>query len=694
MTTLDDDLPDAESVDITPASPGLPVDPPDQRRPVFASISSRPDNRRPIVPATLRSRQQRGQLYRWAVRYGAHTTAYHATRTPKYASKVVFWAPVGVARTIGRFILWATAEQGNWGLRQEAATRNDADTWLRLDHRRQHQASWRWWVVGAAFLAAAGLVVVILSGLVPWYARWIALGGAVLVFARLGRPQDKPITDRVYTGQRFYKLTAAMTRNAIIACGIAGIKEPEQIKFPQEIRRDGPGYLAVVDLPPGVEAVDVLERKGRLASGFRLPLDQVWPEPVPNAHTGRLAVWVGLQAASAMKQPKWPLLRAGEVDVFKPFPFATDPRLRQVKAALIYRNWLVGAMPGAGKTYALRLLLLAAALDPRVELRGYELKGSGDLDALEQVCAEYGSGADDGTIEDALHLLRWARQECARRGPIIKRMAKAGKAPENKVTPQLAGAGLGLHPVVIFIDECQELFAHPKFGNEAGELAVAVIKLGRALGIILLLATQRPDKESLPKGVSANVGVRFCLRVTGQVENDMILGTSMYKQGIRATQFGDTDYGWGWLVGQGKPAPVHSYEVDGDQAKGVVSRAVQLRAAAGTLIVDRDEPAAQQDVLADVLRVFAHLGRPGLHWSTLAALLAEQAPELYTGITAEAISARLRGEDVPSRDVKVDGRVLKGCYREAVEQAMQRRAIGSGGVSVTGADLGPDEGLV
>jgi DNA segregation ATPase FtsK/SpoIIIE, S-DNA-T family len=35
-----------------------------------------------------------------------------------------------------------------------------------------------------------------------------------------------------------------------------------------------------------------------------------------------------------------------------------------------------------------------------------------------------------------------------------------------------------------------------------------VIKLGRALGIVLL-ATQRPDARSLPTGVSANVGTRF-----------------------------------------------------------------------------------------------------------------------------------------------------------------------------------------
>ena len=58
-----------------------------------------------------------------------------------------------------------------------------------------------------------------------------------------------------------------------------------------------------------------------------------------------------------------------------------------------------------------------------------------------------------------------------------------------------------------------------------------------AAGIVLVLATQRPDKESLPTGVSGNVSIRFCLHVAGQVENDMILGTSAYKNGYRATMF-------------------------------------------------------------------------------------------------------------------------------------------------------------
>ena len=103
-------------------------------------------------------------------------------------------------------------------------------------------------------------------------------------------------------------------------------KNPAAISFPTEIHRDGPGHLAIVDLPHGVEASEVCARRGKLASGLRLPMDQVWPEPVPRAHTGRLALWVGYEPASAMKQPAWPLLREAKVDVFKPFPFATDPR--------------------------------------------------------------------------------------------------------------------------------------------------------------------------------------------------------------------------------------------------------------------------------------------------------------------------------------------------------------------------------
>jgi S-DNA-T family DNA segregation ATPase FtsK/SpoIIIE len=211
---------------------------------------------------------------------------------------------------------------------------------------------------------------------------------------------------------------------------------------------------------------------------------------------------------------------------------------------------------------------------------------------------------------------------------------------------------LGLHPVVAFVDECQNLFAHPAYGKEAGDLAEKVIRLGRALGIILLLATQRPDAVSLPKGISANAGVRFCLRVTGQVENDMILGTSMYKQGIRATQFEDTDYGWGWLVGLGKPTACRGYDVDGKAATKVAARAVELRRAAGTLPADLPSKDAGPvfDLLGDLDAIWP-AGEDRVWNETLLDRLTGLRPDVYTGWKAEQLTAALKPHGVDTGQI-------------------------------------------
>src|SRR5690606_8573233 len=359
--------------------PGPPVDPPDPPRTIYAHVVARTEPRRPIVPASVRSRDQRRVLYSWAVRYGLHTAVYHATRTPKYAAKVVLWAPVGAGRIIARTAGWVFDAE-NWRVRQQAADRGDADTYLRLVAASDRHVRARLAAV-AAILAAITVTTALVVWLAPVWVQVAIAVATVLALARVGRPADRPILDRVTQAEQYRKLTAELVRRALMSCGIAAIKDPSQLVFPTEIHRDGPGHRAIVDLPYGVEAAEVIERRGRLASALRLPLDQVWPETHPG-HTGRLAIWVGDQPASAMRQPPWPLLKAGQVDLFAPFPFATDPRLRPVNAAMMYRNWLFGGVPGSGKTFALRLLVLAASLDPRAEIRGYELKGTGDYDVL------------------------------------------------------------------------------------------------------------------------------------------------------------------------------------------------------------------------------------------------------------------------------------------------------------------------
>ncbi len=655
---------DAESIDLTPPPPGAPVDPADDpARP--RAFGDR--HREPIVPAWLGNRAAATATVRQAVRYAGYVAAFHTARTPKYAGKVAVWAPVGAARTVGRSLRWVSAEDGNWALRQDAARRNDPDTWLKLDLRRQRQTATRWPILIVTTLATLVAVAVVLFGPIPTPVRLTILLAGMLLLARAGRPQDRPILDRVSTGPTYRKLTAELVRRGLTSLGIAGInsavtKNPGAISFPQEIHRDGPGHLAIVDLPYGVEASEVIARRGRLASALRLPMDQVWPEPAPG-HTGRLALWVGQEPASKMRQPAWPLLRAGKVDVFAPFAFSTTPRLTTVDVSLMSRNWLFGGQPGSGKTFALRLLLLAAALDPRVEIRGYELKGVGDFAPLAPVMAEYGNGFDDDTFDACARMLDWLYEELRRRAEKIAFYAAAGKAPENKVTPELASLkSSGLHPLVVWIDEAQELF-RSKWGARAGENTERCIKLARALGVILIIGTQIPDKDSLPPGITRNVNSRFCLSVADQVANDMILGTSAYKLGHRATVFEPVvEAGWGILAGFGKPSASRSFYVAGPDLDRIVTRAVELRTAAGTLPAPTEQtrpagPAA--DVVADLAAVWP-AGEDKAWNDALCTRLADLRPEVYAGWESAQLTAALKPHRITPVDVgrRIDGKAV------------------------------------
>lgn len=664
--TDQDEFFDRETVEAEEVVVGPSVDPPDEDAVPYAARTAQ--RRAPIIPVWLRTWQSIKAMVLWQAKDAGYVVGYHAVRSPKYAAKTLWYALPGFFSTIGRILHWATAEEGNWALRQYAADRNDPDTWLKLDRQRQRQSRWRWTVLTVGGIAAVVALLVFLVMEVPGWVRLAVLIAAIPLMARAGRPADAPITDRVSEGPRYRKLTAELVRRALLSCGISGInqavsKDQHAISFPQDIHRDGPGHLAIVDLPYGVEAADVVARRGRLASAMRLPLDQVWPEP-GIGHPGRLALWVGYEPASQMKQPAWPLIRDGKVDVFKPFPFATTPRMETVNADLMFRNWLVGGQPGSGKTFALRLAVLAASLDPRAELRIYELKGVGDFKVLEPVCTEYGNGFDDDTIARCAGMIKWLYKECERRSKRIDHYAALGRAPENKVTPELASLkNSGLHPLIVAIDEIQELFEHGTYGKEAGEICEKVIKLGRALGVILLIGTQIPDKDSLPTGITRNVNTRYCMSVADQVANDMILGTSMYKNGYRATVFEPkTDAGWGILVGIGKPAARRSFEVNTDDAKKVVARAMELRGLAGTLPdggsqTRQDAPAF--DVLADLAQVWP-AGENAAWNEALCSRLIELRPDFYTGWKSEQLTSAIKPYGVIVGDIgrRIDGKAI------------------------------------
>ncbi|EFE67092.1 cell division FtsK/SpoIIIE [Streptomyces viridosporus ATCC 14672] len=642
--------------------------------------------RRAVVPLWLRSTAELRTAATWVVRHYAHTAGYHALRAPVYAARLALQAPTGAARFVGGTMRWLADREGE-PVRLAAVRREDAAEYLKLSRQRDGRVRLR------TLVAVLGLFVGLVTALAlyvlaPAWLQVVSVSAVVMALGHAGRRPDAPVVHRAVELPKATKLTSDIVLRALGALGIPAINQAQGkgrdgFEFTAPITRDGPGWRAEGNLPYGVTVTDVIERRERLASGLRRPLGCVWPEAVPDEHTGHLVLWVGDQDMSRAAQPAWPLLKSGSVDLFKPVAYGTDQRGRWTEVTLMYIAGVIGAIPRMGKTFLLRLLLLIAALDPRAELHTYDMKGTGDLDPVgNAVGYRHAAGDDDETIAYALDDFRALREELRRRTKVIRSLPR-DICPESKVTSALADKrSLGLHPIVVGVDECQVLFEHAEYGKEFEEIITDLVKRGPATGIVVLLATQRPDAKSLPTGISANASARWCLKVMGQLENDMVLGTSAYKRGVRATMFAWGDKGIHYFVGEGSDARiVRSVYVDAGGADAIAARARAAREKAGLLaghaLGEAPEPSvAAYDLLADILAVVP--AKEAKVWSeTVVARLADLRPEVYGGWEPDALAAALKPHGISTIQVgrRVNGKVVnrRGIDRSHITAAIAER---------------------
>ncbi|MGW6310313.1 cell division protein FtsK [Streptomyces niveus] len=636
--------------------------------------------RRAVIPEWAKSRTEFRTAGRGVAAYAWHVTAYHCVRTPWYTLRLGLRSPVGAARFVGDGMRWMTDAEGE-PLRQSAATSDDVDRYLKLSRQRDRRVRWRAVVMVAASIVglSASLALYVLAP-----GSLLALCGALMTLAlgRLGQPADDPVIHRAVEIPKATKLTSDIVLRALGSLGIPAINQAQSkggpgFAFTAPITRDGPGWLAEGDLPYGVTVTDVVDRRDKLASGLRRPLGCVWPEAVPDEHTGRLRLWVGDQDMSLTKQDPWPLAKSGSTDLFKPVVWGTDQRGRWVGVTLMFIAGVIGAIPRMGKTFLLRLLLLVAALDPRAELHTYDLKGTGDLDSVgDRVAYRHRAGEEDADIEYAIADLRELQGELRRRAKVIRSLPR-DICPESKVTTELASKrSLGLHPIVVGVDECQVWFEHPVYGGEFKDICTDLVKRGPATGIVLLLATQRPDKDSIPTSISANASARWCLKVMGQVENDMVLGTGAYKRGVRASMFAWGDKGISYFLGEGADARiVRSAFINAVEADRIALRARALRERAGVMAghalgeqPETGPASASYDLLAD-LRAAVPADKSKLWNEVVVARLAELRPEVYGDWTPEQLTAALKPYGI--RTVQVWGVTEdgKGANRRGIRRA-------------------------
>jgi S-DNA-T family DNA segregation ATPase FtsK/SpoIIIE len=645
-----------------------------------AGVAVRPDKHAPgewkdVIPEHLRTREGRRKAAGFQVNRAKHHSAFHGVRSPLYLVQMILWGLFGLAKVVFVQVRWAWVAEQTY-LRHKAVEDGDAAKWAMLHNHARKVRLFRFGVL-VAELVPAVLVVVWVDSVMPLL--WVPVGVPLAAFlAWLGRPDDKRIVTPAVVPVVVAKLTIPLIVRALGVLGIAEMnkalrEEPETaIVTIDGPTRDGGGWLWKGELPPGVTAGEVSEKREKLASGLRRPLGCVWPETDHKRHPGAIGLYVSDEDMRSVDQPAWPLARRGKADVFEPQLIGYDPRGRPATVTLMFKSGIIGALPRMGKTFLLRLLLLICVLDPRVEVHAYDLKGTGDLAPLRPVAHRYRAGDEEEDLEYLLADLQELYADLPVRARTIREIAESDPArcPENKITPELSSdRSLGLHPVVLAVDEAQRAFDNKKFGPEIQELTEDLARRGPALGIIILLATQRVDAKSIPPSISSNAMLRWCLKVLGQVENDMVLGTSAYKSGIRATMFDDDDLGIAYYSGEGMRGRImRSQYIDGPGARQVVARGYAMRKADGRITgyaAQQDQQPAARSFADDVLEVF---GTDDKLWSeTIAERLARSIGHPYADITKEAVGSQLRRAGVRVKTVREAGKSGKaGCERAAV----------------------------
>lgn len=548
--------------------------------------------------------------------------------------------------------LWvATCWWGRWVSDREGAvacaTLAGGDALAAAKHKSAAERHWRqiWWRV-----AITGVLAGAVALSVPWLPAWTVAVVVPLValLGLAGRPAheaEERDPKRAVIGsdeiaQAFTVALPAVTR--------ALRDDPRSLVLRGPVRRDGPGWAATVDLPPGVTVEDAVRARERVASGLRVPSDRL--HLTVGDHAGRVDMWVADRRPSEMPAVEW--RPTPGATMWDPVRLGTDLKGNPVEVSLIYGSLLIGGLPQYGKTAALRVIQAEAILRG-AEVLAFDLKGGGDAIALAPACTVFRAGDSPEDLDALVDALQ--RLQAYMRG-VYEGLRAAG---EPKLTRELA-ARHGGRPVLVSIDECQLAFRD----SRVQPLVEDLVRRGPAAGIIVCLSTQRPTADSIPTAVRDNTTIRVCLRVQSQPANDAILGSGAYSSGADATVLGAGDRGIGIVAGDGTDATVTRLTFLPPTQAAAIAAQHARQDGPGADRYEGAGPGRDEDagsVIDHILAVWPS-GRDRATCAELAAGLAAARGE-YAGWTAADVGRALAAHGLSTRTIRVGQSTAKGVYR-------------------------------
>jgi hypothetical protein len=317
------------------------------------------------------------------------------------------------------------------------------------------------------------------------------------------------------------------------------------------------GEWARVRIAPGGTLSRLADQAEALASWHAVADVRVQPDP---RHAGAATI-TALRADPLAPVIAWPP-PTGPVSLWQPVPVGLGEDGTWVRVTLFEHNLLVGGEPGAGKSVAIHGIIAAAVLDPSTTLWLLDPKLV-ELAAWRPV-AERFAGND---IFEATDTLRAVQAAMDRR---YEELLERGL---RKLEP-----GSPLHVVVV--DELAHYltWADKKPRDAFTDTLRDLISRGRAAGVIVICATQKPAADVIPSSIRDLFGYRWALRCTTPAASDTVLGTGWASQGVNAAAINPAQRGVGWLLHEaGQPVRLRAFRLDDQMIAWAAHTAARLR---------------------------------------------------------------------------------------------------------------------
>jgi S-DNA-T family DNA segregation ATPase FtsK/SpoIIIE len=258
------------------------------------------------------------------------------------------------------------------------------------------------------------------------------------------------------------------------------------------------------------------------------------------------------------------------LSIFDPIHVGIDEFGHPKRVSMIYRNMLIGGEPGAGKSALLNAVVAHAALSLDCRLVLFDGKQV-ELGQWRR-CADAFVGPHIG---QAISLLKRLQRMMDNRYTYLLDCERRKVAPADAFLPYLVACD----EIAYFSATCGD----KKQREEFAALLRDLIARGRAVGIIVIAATQRPSADIIPTSLRDLFAWRFAGRCTTNSSSDIVLGQGWAQQGWSANTISPNNPGAGLLISEGgMPEFIKVAYLDDRTCAAIAAYAATLRATVRT----------------------------------------------------------------------------------------------------------------